>query len=155
MSGKLRLNVQPVDYPQIVRNAIDSVAVAADARGVRIETVLDPQAGPCSGDPNRLQQVFWNLLTNAVKFTSRGGKVQVQLGRVNSHVEVSVADTGVGISPEFLPHVFERFRQADAGIARERGGLGLGLSIARQLIEMHGGAIEAASAGLAGARHSE
>ena len=148
VSGKLRLNVQPVDYPQIVRNAIDSVAVAADARGVRIETVLDPQAGPVSGDPDRLQQVFWNLLTNAVKFTSRGGKVQVQLGRVNSHVEVSVADTGVGISPEFLPHVFERFRQADAGIARERGGLGLGLSIARQLIEMHGGAIEAASAGL-------
>jgi CheY-like chemotaxis protein len=95
-----------------------------------------------------LQQVLWNLLSNAVKFTARGGKVQVRLGRVNSHVEVSVADTGIGIAPEFLPHVFERFRQADASIARERGGLGLGLSIARQLAEMHGGTIEASSGGL-------
>ena len=116
---------------------------AAEAKGVRIETVLDPEAAPVSGDPERLQQMLWNLLSNAVKFTNRGGRVQVRLERVNSHVEVVVSDTGIGIAPEFLPHVFERFRQADAGIARERGGLGLGLSIARQLTEMHGGTIEA------------
>jgi PAS domain S-box-containing protein len=147
VSGKIRLHVQPVDLPQIVGNAIEAVLPAADARGVRIERVIDPAAGPVSGDPERLQQVLWNLLSNAVKFTRRGGKVQVRLGRVNSHVEVSVSDTGIGISPEFLPHVFERFRQADASTSRERGGLGLGLSIARQLAEMHGGTIEAASGG--------
>jgi len=148
VSGKIRLNVQPVDFPQIVQNAIDAVTPAADARGVRLEAVLDPQANPVSGDPERLQQVFWNLLSNAVKFTNRGGRVQIRLARINSHIEVSVADTGIGIPPEFLPHVFERFRQADASSARERGGLGLGLSIARQLAEMHGGTIEAASGGL-------
>ena len=148
VSGKIRLNVQPVDFPNIVANAVDAVSPAADARGVRIETVLDPQAGPVSGDPERLQQVLWNLLSNAVKFTNRDGKVQVRLQQVNSHVEVSVVDTGMGIAPEFLPHVFERFRQADAGITRERGGLGLGLSIARQLAEMHGGTIVAASDGV-------
>ena len=147
ISGKIRLNVQAVDLPQTVRNAVEAVSPAADAKGVRIETVADPLASPVSGDPERLQQVLWNLLSNAVKFTTRGGKVQVRLERVNSHLELSVADTGVGISPEFLPHVFERFRQADASIARERGGLGLGLSIARQLAEMHGGTIEAASGG--------
>jgi PAS domain S-box-containing protein len=148
ISGKIRLNVQSVDFPSVVRNAIDVVMPAAAARGVRLEPVLDPRASPVSGDPERLQQVFWNLLSNAVKFTSRGGKVQVRLGRINSHIEVTVADTGVGIAPDFLPHVFERFRQADASIARERGGLGLGLSIARQLTEMHGGTIEAASGGV-------
>ena len=147
VSGKIRLNVQSVDFPQIVGNAVEAVTPAADAKGLRIETVLDPDASPVSGDPERLQQVLWNLLSNAVKFTTRGGKVQVRLERVNSHVELSVSDTGIGISPEFLPHVFERFRQADAGITRERGGLGLGLSIARQLAEMHGGTIAAASSG--------
>ena len=148
VSGRIRLNVQPVEFPDIVRNAVDAVRPAADAKGVRLETVLDPRAAPVSGDPERLQQILWNLLANAVKFTKRGGKVQARLERVNSHVEVSVSDTGIGIAPEFLPHVFERFRQADAGIDRERGGLGLGLSIAKQLTEMHGGTIEAASAGL-------
>jgi CheY-like chemotaxis protein len=148
VSGKIRLNVQPLEFPDIVRSAIDGIAPAAEAKGVRVETVLDPQAAPISGDPERLQQVLWNLLSNAVKFTNRGGKVQVRLERVNSHVEVAVSDTGIGISPEFLPHVFERFRQADAGIGRERGGLGLGLSIARQLAEMHGGTIDAFSAGI-------
>src|SRR5688572_2020170 len=142
------LHVQPVEVPEIVRNAVDAVTPAADAKGVRLETVLDPQAAPVSGDPGRLQQILWNLLSNAVKFTNRGGKVQVRLQRVNSHLEVSVSDTGVGIPPEFLPHVFERFRQADGGITRERGGLGLGLSIAKQLTEMHGGTIEAASGGV-------
>lgn len=148
ISGKIRLNVQPVDLPQVVTHAVDVVSPTADAKGVRIETVLDPRATPVSGDPERLQQVLWNLLSNAVKFTNRGGKVQVRLGRINSHVELSVADTGIGIPPEFLPHVFERFRQADASTARERGGLGLGLSIARQLAEMHGGRIQAASGGI-------
>ena len=147
VSGKIRLDVQPVDLPDVVRNALDAVTPAADAKNVRIETVLDPHASPISGDPERLQQVLWNLLSNAVKFTEKGDKVQVLLQRVNSHVEVAVSDTGIGISSEFLPHVFERFRQADAGIGRERGGLGLGLSIARQLTEMHGGTIEVASGG--------
>ena len=148
VAGKIRLNVQPVELPDIVKHAVDAVTPAADARGIHVETVLDPQAAPVAGDPERLQQVLWNLLSNAVKFTSRGGRVQVRLERVNSHVEVTVSDTGIGIAPEFLPHVFERFRQADPGVTRERGGLGLGLSIARQLIEMHGGTIEAASGGL-------
>ena len=148
ISGKIRMNVQAVDFPKTVGHAIEAVTPAADARGVRIEAVLDPQATPVSGDPERLQQVLWNLLSNAVKFTNRGGKVQVRLARVNSHLELSVADTGIGISAEFLPFVFERFRQADAGIARERGGLGLGLSIARQLAELHGGTIAASSGGV-------
>ncbi len=148
VSGKIRLNVQPVELPDIVRHAVDAVGPAADAKGIRLETVIDPQATPVSGDPERLQQILWNLLSNAVKFTNRGGRVQVRLARVNSHVEASVTDTGIGISPEFLPHVFERFRQADASTTRERGGLGLGLSIARQLTEIHGGSLDASSAGL-------
>jgi len=148
VSGKIRLHVQPADLPEIVRSAIDALTPAADAKGVRLEAMLDPEAAPVSGDPERLQQVLWNLLSNAVKFTNRGGKVQVYLERVNSHVEVAVSDTGIGISPEFLPHVFERFRQGDSGTTRERGGLGLGLSIARQLTEMHGGTIEAYSPGV-------
>ena len=149
VSGKLRLNVQPVQLPEIVRAAVDAIAPGAEAKGLRIETVLDPAASPVSGDPERLQQVMWNLLSNAVKFTNRGGKVQVRVELVNSHVEVVVSDTGIGIAPDFLPHVFERFRQADSGSTRERGGLGLGLSIARQLAEMHGGVdLEAASRGV-------
>jgi signal transduction histidine kinase/DNA-binding response OmpR family regulator len=148
VSGKIRLNVQPVEFPDIVRRAIDAVAPAAEAKGIRVETVLDPDAAPISGDPERLQQVLWNVLSNAVKFTNRGGKVQVRLQRVDSHVEAVVSDTGIGIPKEFLPHVFERFRQADAGISRERGGLGLGLAIARQLAQMHGGTIEAFSEGV-------
>jgi signal transduction histidine kinase/DNA-binding response OmpR family regulator len=148
VSGKIRLNVQAVDFPDVVRRAIDAIMPAAEARGIRVEVALDPQASPVSGDPERLQQVLWNLLTNAVKFTPRSGRVQVQLARVDSHIEVVVSDTGIGITREFLPYVFERFRQADGGITRERGGLGLGLSIARQLIEMHGGSIVASSDGL-------
>ncbi|HWW82466.1 MAG TPA: ATP-binding protein, partial [Vicinamibacterales bacterium] len=148
VAGKIRLNVQPVECPDIVRSALEAIGPAAEAKGVRIETVLDPRAAAISGDPERLQQVLWNLLSNAIKFTNRGGKVQVRLAPVNSHVEISISDTGIGISPDFLPHVFERFRQADSGIARERGGLGIGLSIARQLTEMHGGSIDVSSGGL-------
>ncbi len=147
VSGKLRLRVQQVDLRAIVSAAVDAVLPAADAKGIRIERVLEGPDVLVSGDPDRLQQVIWNLLSNAVKYTSRGGKVQVSLLRVNSHVEVIVSDTGIGISGGFLPHVFERFRQADGGVARERGGLGLGLSIAKDLVELHGGTIEAASAG--------
>lgn len=147
ISGKLRLHVQPVDVPAVVETAVDSVVPAAEARGVRLEVVIDPLAAPISGDPERLQQIVWNLMSNAVKFTNRDGKVQVEVQRVNSHVEVTVSDTGIGISRAFLPHIFERFRQADAGTTRERGGLGLGLSITRHLVEMHGGTIEAFSEG--------
>ncbi len=109
--------------------------------------MLDPLAGPVSGDPARLQQVVWNLLTNAVKFTPKGGRVQVLLERVNSHIEISVSDTGIGIRPEFLPHVFERFRQADSSTTRRHGGLGLGLAIVKQLVELHGGTVRAKSPG--------
>jgi CheY-like chemotaxis protein len=130
-----------------VREAVATVRHAADAKGVRLNTVLDPQAGTVSGDPARLQQVFWNLLSNAVKFTPKGGRVQVELARVDSHLEVRVTDTGEGIAPGFLPHVFDRFRQADASTTRRHGGLGLGLSIARQLVELHGGSLRAASLG--------
>jgi len=147
VSGKIRLDVQAVQLPVIVDNAVATVQPAADAKGVRIQTILDPGVGPISGDPDRLRQVLWNLLTNAVKFTGRGGRVQVRLERVNSHVEMSVSDTGVGITPDFLPYVFERFRQADASTTRKTGGLGLGLAIVRHLVEMHGGSVDAASAG--------
>jgi PAS domain S-box-containing protein len=147
VSGEIRLDVQPVQLPVIVDNAVATVQPAADARGVRIQTIVDPGVGPISGDPDRLRQVLWNLLTNAVKFTGRGGRVQVRLERVNSHVEISVSDTGVGITPDFLPFVFERFRQADASTTRATGGLGLGLAVVRHLVEMHGGSVDAASAG--------
>ena len=147
ISGKLRLDVQPVELPLIVDNAVATVQPAADARGVRIQTVIDPGVGPVSGDPDRLQQVVWNLLSNAVKFTTRHGRVLVRLERLNSYVEVIVSDTGIGIRPDFLPFVFDRFRQADPGTTRKTGGLGLGLAIARHIVEMHGGTVEAASAG--------
>ena len=147
VSGKTRLDVQPVDVALVVHNAITTVQPTADAKGVRLETIVDPRAGPISGDPSRLQQVVWNLLANAVKFTPRTGRVQIRLERLNSHVDLVVADTGVGIRREFLPHVFERFRQADAGTTRKSGGLGLGLSIVKHLVEMHGGSVDVASDG--------
>ena len=109
--------------------------------------MLDPSASPIFGDPNRLQQVVWNLLSNAIKFTGKGGVVRVALERANSHVQISVSDTGQGIEPEFLPHVFERFRQADASASRRHGGLGLGLAIVKHLMELHGGTVHASSAG--------
>jgi CheY-like chemotaxis protein len=131
----------------VLQNAVASVLPGADAKGVRLQTIFDQLAPPISGDPERLQQVIWNLLVNAVRFTPRGGRVQLRLERVNSHVEIVVSDTGVGIKPEFLPHMFERFTQADSRFSREHGGLGLGLAIARHIVEMHGGSIHAASAG--------
>jgi CheY-like chemotaxis protein/anti-sigma regulatory factor (Ser/Thr protein kinase) len=147
VSGKIRLDVQPVELPLVVHNAVATVQPAADAKQVRLQTVVDPRVGPVSGDPDRLQQVVWNLLANAVKFTPKNGRVQIRLERVNSHVEIIVSDTGAGIRPEFLPYVFERFRQADSSTTRPTGGLGLGLSIARNIVEMHGGTLQASSEG--------
>jgi PAS domain S-box-containing protein len=147
ISGKVRLDVQRIDLAAAVIAAVETTRPAADAKGVRVQTVLDPHAGPVSGDQNRLQQVFWNLLTNAIKFTPRGGRVQVLLERINSHLQVSVIDTGEGMSADFLPHVFDRFRQADASTTRRHGGLGLGLSIVKQLIELHGGSVTVKSDG--------
>ena len=147
VAGKIRLDVQPVELPLIVDNAVATIQPAADAKAVRVQTIVDPRVGPISGDPDRLQQVVWNLLSNAVKFTAKGGRVQVRLERVNSHVELAVSDTGIGIRPDFLPFVFERFRQAEAGTTRKTGGLGLGLAIVRHIVEMHGGTVDAASAG--------
>jgi PAS domain S-box-containing protein len=146
-SGKLRLDVQALQPVSLVEAAVESVRPAACAKGIRLERVLDPLAGPVMGDPARLQQVVWNLLNNAIKFTPKGGKVHVSLARVNSHIEICVADTGVGIEPEFLDHVFERFRQADASTTRQYGGLGLGLAIVKHLVELHGGTVQAHSEG--------
>jgi PAS domain S-box-containing protein len=146
-SGKVRLDIQPIAPISFIEAAIDTVRPAAEAKGIRIEKMLDPEAAPISGDPNRLQQVVWNLLSNAIKFTSRGGKVQVLLMRVNSHIEITVADTGIGINPAFLDHVFERFRQEEASINRKFGGLGLGLSIVKHLVELHGGSVSVESSG--------
>jgi PAS domain S-box-containing protein len=147
VSGKIRLDVQPVELPLVVHNAVATVQPAADAKNVRLQTIIDPRVGPVSGDPDRLQQVTWNLLSNAVKFTPKNGRVQVRVEQVNSHVEIVVSDTGIGIRRDFLPHVFERFRQADAGLTRQSAGLGLGLSIVRHIVEMHGGSVQVASDG--------
>ena len=147
MAGKVRLDVQALDLSGIVHAAIESVRPAAMAKDIRLVQVIDAHAGRVLGDPNRLQQVLWNLLSNAIKFSNKGGRVQIALERVNSHVELTVADDGAGIEPEFLPHVFDRFRQADASTTRKHGGLGLGLAICKQLIELHGGTIRAKSGG--------
>ena len=147
ISGKIRLDVGVVELASVVEAAIDVVSPSADAKGIRLQTVLDPKAGPVSGDRERLQQVMWNLLSNAVKFTPRGGRVQVRLERVNSSVELTVSDTGQGISAEFLPYVFDRFRQADNTTTRRQSGLGLGMAITRHLVELHGGTIRAESPG--------
>ncbi len=147
ISGKVRLNVQPVDLSEVINAAEAAVAPAAEAKGIRIQKIVEPLAGPVMGDPSRLQQILWNLLSNAIKFTPKEGRVQLILKLVNSHLEIVVSDTGAGIKPEFLPHVFERFRQADATTTRRFGGLGLGLAIVKHLCEMHGGDVRAASPG--------
>jgi CheY-like chemotaxis protein len=131
----------------MIEAAIDTVRPAADAKNIRLQSVLDPAAGPVLGDSERLQQIVWNLLSNAIKFTPKHGRIQVCLQRINSHVEIVVTDTGQGISAEFLPYVFDRFRQADSSITRSFGGLGLGLAIVRQLVELHGGTAHAESPG--------
>lgn len=147
ISGKMRMDVQPVELKVVIKSALETVRPAADAKGIRLQTMLDPGTALVNGDPTRLQQVVWNLLSNAVKFSPRGSRIQVILARVNSHVEITVSDTGQGIKPEFLPYVFDRFRQADSSAARVHGGLGLGLSIVKQLVELHGGSVHVASEG--------
>jgi signal transduction histidine kinase len=146
-SGKLRLEVQSIQPLSFVEAAIETVKPAADAKGITLETRLDPLAGPMLGDSGRLQQVVWNLLSNAIKFTPKNGKVQVLLERVGSQIELGVADTGVGIHPDLLPHLFERFRQGDGSTTRKYGGLGLGLSIVKSLVELHGGTVSVRSPG--------
>ncbi|HKV11003.1 MAG TPA: GAF domain-containing sensor histidine kinase [Thermoanaerobaculia bacterium] len=147
ITGKMRLEVRLVELVSVIEAAIESIRPAAEAKQISLLRRLDPLAGPVAGDPSRLQQVVWNLLANAVKFTPKGGKVEVRLERVDSHVEIVVADTGMGISPEFLPHVFDRFRQLDGSMKRQHGGLGLGLSIVRHLAELHGGTVQVKSPG--------
>jgi PAS domain S-box-containing protein len=147
ISGKIHLEVQPMQLHQVIEGSLDVVRQTAVAKRVRMTSLLDSSIGRVRGDPNRLQQVLWNLLTNAVKFTPPGGRIHVVLERVNSHVEIVVEDTGIGIRAEFLPYVFERFRQGDATTTRRFGGLGLGLSIVKNLVELHGGSVRVKSPG--------
>ena len=147
ITGKIRLNVHTVELLPVIEAAMDTVRPTTDTKNIRLQSVLDPAAGPVLGDSERLQQIVWNLLSNAIKFTPKRGRIQVCLQRINSHVEIVVTDTGQGISAEFLPYVFERFRQADSSITRSFGGLGLGLAIVRQLVELHGGTVHADSPG--------
>jgi CheY-like chemotaxis protein len=147
ITGKMRLDVRPVDLKVVVETALDAIRPAAEAKNIRLQSVLDPRAGSITGDPDRMQQVVWNLLMNAVKFTPRGGRVQTNLQRVSSHVEIVVSDTGLGIAPDILPLIFERFRQADSSSTRLHSGLGLGLALVKHLVELHGGTVAAQSAG--------
>jgi signal transduction histidine kinase/ActR/RegA family two-component response regulator len=147
ITGKLRLQMAEIDLTHVIEAALDSVRPAADAKEIRVECRLDPATAAVSGDPHRLQQVVWNLLSNAVKFTPRGGGVEVRLARAGGQVELRVADTGIGIQPDFLNYVFDRFRQADSSTTRAHGGLGLGLAIVRHLVELHGGTVHAESEG--------
>jgi len=148
IGGKFRLDVRELNMVEILNGAVDAVRPAAAAKEIRITTYFAPNAGPFVGDAERIQQIVWNLLSNAIKFTPYGGDVQLRLERGERHLEVIVSDTGVGISPEFLPHVFERFRQEEGGTQRRYGGLGLGLAIVRHLVELHGGSVSAESGGV-------
>lgn len=147
VSGQLRLDLRPVQLDAVINAAIDSMRPAAATKNIEITLALDPACGPVSGDPDRLQQIVWNLLSNAVKFTPAGGRIDVRLTSGDPHHEVVISDTGDGIRPEFLPHVFDRFRQADGSKTRRHGGLGLGLAIVRHLVELHGGDVKAHSDG--------
>jgi PAS domain S-box-containing protein len=147
ISGKLRLDVHDVDLIAVIRDAIEAIRPAADAKGIAVESTLDPSVAATTGDPARLQQCIWNLLANAIKFTPQGGRVRITLGRSGSHIEISVSDNGIGIPSDFLPFVFERFRQAETPASRRSGGLGLGLTIVKQLVELHGGQARVDSGG--------
>ena len=147
LRGKLSLNICPVALASTIEAAMETVGLAAQAKSIQIQTMLDPSVGLVAGDPNRLQQVVWNLLSNAVKFTPDGGRVEVRLERIDSQAQIKLTDTGKGISPDFLPHVFDYFRQSDSSTTRVFGGLGLGLAIVRHLVELHGGTVWAESPG--------
>jgi len=147
ITGKLRLEVRSMEMGRIIEAVVEGVRPAADARNIHLHTAIDPETGPISGDPDRLQQIIWNLLSNAIKFTPEGGRVKVRLERCDSQVEITIVDTGQGIDPELLLRVFDRFRQFDSSSRRRHGGLGLGLSIVRQLVELHGGTVTAESPG--------
>ena len=147
VSGKIVLDMRPIRIDKVIQQAIQTVQPAATAKELTLQQSLDPKCGPVLGDANRLQQAVWNLLSNAIKFTPRGGQVQITLSHVDSLIQISVSDTGQGMKPDFLPHVFARFRQADASTARLHGGLGLGLTIVRHLVELHGGQVQADSPG--------
>jgi signal transduction histidine kinase/CheY-like chemotaxis protein len=148
ITGRLRLNMGPVDVASVINSAIDSVQLAADSKQIQLEVTLDPSVRHTVGDSSRLQQVVWNLLANAIKFTPSGGRVEVRVERANAALQVCVSDTGQGISSEFLPFIFDRFRQADSSSTRAHGGLGLGLAIVSHLVELHGGSVQADSSGL-------
>jgi PAS domain S-box-containing protein len=147
ISGKIRLDVDDVRLSEVIEAAIDTIRPAAESKQIRLHAVLSPLGDPVRGDATRLQQVMWNLLSNAVKFTPKGGRIQVMLMKTDSYAEIVVSDSGMGISPKFLPLIFDRFRQGDASTTREHGGLGLGLAIVKQLVELHGGAVRGDSAG--------
>jgi signal transduction histidine kinase/ActR/RegA family two-component response regulator len=147
IAGKLRVNIQKTDLHMVARAALDAVRPAAEAKGVVLSAVMQEGSADFCGDPDRLQQVIWNLLSNAIKFTPKDGTVELRIERVRSHVQISVTDTGAGIPADALPHVFNRFWQADSSITRAQGGLGLGLAIVRHLVEVHGGTVQAESAG--------
>jgi signal transduction histidine kinase/ActR/RegA family two-component response regulator len=148
ITGKLSLDVKPVTLIPIIEAALDAVRLAASAKNIDIQLNLDPQTGSIAGDQNRIQQIVWNLLANAIKFTPQGGTVSIELNQPESQAEIVVTDNGKGITPDFLPHVFERFRQADSTTTRQHSGLGLGLAIVRHLVEIHGGTVQASSAGV-------
>jgi CheY-like chemotaxis protein len=147
ISGKMRLDIRPVDLQTVIESALDAVRPAATAKDIRLRAALDASAGSVSGDPDRLQQVVWNLVMNAVKFTPRGGRVEVSLDRVDGQIEIVVRDTGRGISADVLPFIFDRFRQADSSSTRAHAGLGLGLALAKNFVELHGGTLTAHSDG--------
>lgn len=149
ITGKLQIELRPVEIVNVLHSAVTSARPAANARGIELRLETESKNSlVVLGDPDRLQQIAWNLVSNAIKFTPEGGRVQIRLDRVDTHVEIAVADNGLGINPEFLPYVFDRFRQEDGGVSRQFGGLGLGLAIVRHLVELHGGTVQADSAGL-------
>jgi PAS domain S-box-containing protein len=148
ITGKLRLSARPIHPAAAIESAVESLRHAAEAKEIDIELVLDDQAGPVAGDSDRFRQIVWNLISNAIKFTPERGQIQVKLERAGENVEIAVSDTGVGIAPDFLPFVFDRFRQGDSSSTRRQGGLGLGLTIVRHLTEIHGGSVRAQSSGL-------
>lgn len=147
LQSKLTLNAYSVDLSAVIEVALDTVRLMAEAKSIQLETRLETNIGQVLGDPSRLQQVIWNLVSNAIKFTPSGGQVEIRLERVGTQAQIQVSDTGKGIEPEFLPHVFDYFRQADNSATRTFGGLGLGLAIVRQIVELHGGTVQAESEG--------